>query len=196
MFWAKKITEKGHSFKDFAGTCDVEVLHYFNLELELEDTESAIKSKLKKWLSELRGFKFVTTLVLVFRKIESKDKTKNDNFYLISKAEIKWHWWCVRITLFYNYMEIQKSLGKRSGCIIDLVIDHIISISKHNPLAGSSYIKISKELEDPRKRLINIQNIDNIECFKRNKDRYLNPANHHPARITKADKDFVKKIYF
>ena len=26
--------------------------------------------------------------------------------------------------------------------------------------------------------------------------RYLNPANHHPARITKADKDFAKKLDF
>ena len=24
--------------------------------------------------------------------------------------------------------------------------------------------------------------------------RYLNPANHHPAIITKADKDFAKKL--
>ena len=37
-------------------------------------------------LSELRGFEFVTTLVLVFRKIDSEDKRKNDTFY--SKAEI------------------------------------------------------------------------------------------------------------
>ena len=30
----------------------------------------------------------MTTIVLVFRKIESKDKTKYDNFYSSSKAEI------------------------------------------------------------------------------------------------------------
>ena len=26
--------------------------------------------------------------------------------------------------------------------------------------------------------------------------RYLNPTNHHPARITKADKDFSKRLEF
>ena len=26
--------------------------------------------------------------------------------------------------------------------------------------------------------------------------RYLNPADHHPARITKADKDFAKRLDF
>ena len=39
-------------------------------------------------LPELRGFKFVTTLILVFQKIESGDKKKFDNFYSSSKVEI------------------------------------------------------------------------------------------------------------
>ena len=39
-------------------------------------------------MSEVRGFRFVITLVLVLQKIESKDKTKYDNFYSNSKAEI------------------------------------------------------------------------------------------------------------
>ena len=92
--------------------------------------------------------------------------------------------------------KIQKSLGKGSAWIIDSVIDHTISISKYNPLSGSSYIKLLKELGQPRKGLINIQNIDDTECFKWSIVRYLNPGNHHPARITKADKDFAKKLDF
>ena len=36
--------------------------------------------------------------------------------------------------------------------------------------------------------MINIQNIDDNECLV----KYLNPANHPPARTTKADKDFAK----
>ena len=44
--------------------------------------------------------------------------------------------------------------------------------------------------------MINIQNIDDNECFKWNLVRYLNPADHHPARITKDDKDFAKKVDF
>ena len=39
-------------------------------------------------MTQLKGFKFVTTLVFVFKKIESEDKTKNDTFYSNSKAEI------------------------------------------------------------------------------------------------------------
>ena len=51
---------------------------------------------------------------------------------------------------------IQKSLGKGSGWIIYSVIDLTNSISKYNLLAGSSYIKLLKELNHPRKGLINI----------------------------------------
>ena len=40
--------------------------------------------------------------------------------------------------------------------------------------------------------MINIQNIDDNECLV----KYLNPANHHPARTTKADKDFAKTLDF
>ena len=151
-------------------------------------------------MTQLKGFKFVTTLVLVFKKIESEDKTKYDNFYLTSKAEI-----IINVSdiddvfkLIYTTIltNIQKSLGKGSGWVIDSVIDHAISISKYNPLAGSSYIKLSKELDHLRKSLIIIQNADDNECFKWCLVRYLNPADHHPAKITKTDKDFAKRLDF
>ena len=51
--------------------------------------------------------------------------------------------------LLYQTSNI-KSLGKGSRWIIDSVIDHTNSISKHNPLASSSYIKLPKELGHPR----------------------------------------------
>ena len=79
---------------------------------------------------------------------------------------------------------IQKSSGKVSGWIIVSVIDHTISISKYNHLAERSYIKLPKELDNPRKSLSSIH-----ECLKWCLDRYLNHADHHPARITKADED-------
>ena len=44
--------------------------------------------------------------------------------------------------------------------------------------------------------MINIQNIDDNECFKWSIAKYLNPENHHQARITKADKDLPKKLDF
>ena len=72
----------------YASTYKVEILNYFHHELQLKDTKSAIKGTLIEFLTQLKGFKFMTTLVLVFKKIESEVKTKYDNFYSSSKAEI------------------------------------------------------------------------------------------------------------
>ena len=101
--------------------------------------------------------KFVTTLVLVFKRMESEDKTKFDNFYSNSKAEIIINetdienvFKSIYTTIITN---IENFLGKDSGWPIDSVIDCTISISKYNPSARSSYIKLPKE-EDPRKILI------------------------------------------
>ena len=44
--------------------------------------------------------------------------------------------------------------------------------------------------------MINIKNIDDNECFKWCLVRYLQPADHHPARIRKVDKGFAKELDF
>ena len=159
-----KITKRERTFKFFASTYNVEILNSFKPEIQFKDTKSAIKSKLVELLTQLNGFKFVMTLVLVFKKVESEDKTNYDNFYsklkteiIISESDIDDVFQSIYTTTITN---IQKSLGKDSDSITDSVIDHIISISKYNPLAGNSYIKLPKELDSPRKGLINIQNID------------------------------------
>ena len=140
----------------------------------------------------------MTILVLVFKKIESKEKTKYENFSSSSKAELIINesdiddvFQSIYITITIN---IQQSSGKVSGWIIDSVIGHTISVPKYNPLAGNTYIKLPEELDQPRKILINIQNINDNECFKWFLVRYLNPENHHPARITKAEKDCAKQF--
>ena len=88
---------------------------------------------------------------------------------------------------------IQKFILKGSCWIIDSVIDHDISISKYNPFVGSSYLKLPKEIDHPKKGLINIQNDDGNKWCE---VRYLNPAYHNPARIAKSKKDFSKKLNF
>ena len=161
-----KITILAHAF--FEGF--FEILNFFNPELQVKDTESTMKNKLKKLLTQLKGFKFATTLVSVFKNIESDDKIKYARFYshlktetIINESDIDNVFKSIYTTIILN---IQKSLGKDSGWIIDSVIEYNINISKYNPLAGSSYIKLPKELDYPKKRLIDIQNYDDNECFK------------------------------
>ena len=89
-------------------------------------------------LTELKGFKFVTKIVLEFKKIESDDKTKYNTFYSNSKAETIINKSNIDDVFESMYTiiisQIQRSLGKSSGWITDLVINHNISISKYNLL--------------------------------------------------------------
>ena len=86
-------------------------------------------------MTELRGFNFVTTLVLEFeKKIESDDETKYSTFYSSLKAEIVINgsdidevFESIYITIITN---IQKSLGKGLSWITDSVLDDSINISK------------------------------------------------------------------
>ena len=140
-----KTKKREHSSKGYASTYNVELLNSFDHDLQLQ---SAIKTKLIELLTQLKGFKFVKTLVLVCKKIESLEKTKYDNFHsslnteiLINESDIDDSLKSIYIIIITN---IQKSLGKGSGWIFDSVIDHTISISKYNPLAGTSYIKLPK----------------------------------------------------
>ena len=75
-----KITKRSRAYEVYASTYNVEILKSFDSELQLKGTESTIKNKLKDLLSELRDFKFVTILVLEFKKIESDDKTQYSFF--------------------------------------------------------------------------------------------------------------------
>ena len=58
--------------KGYANTNNVETSNSFNPKLQLKDTKSAIKYQLIELLTQLKGFNFVTTLVLVFKKIKVK----------------------------------------------------------------------------------------------------------------------------
>ena len=71
--------------KGYASSYSVEILISYNPKLQLKDIESAIKRKLIELLPQLKSFKFVTAFVLVFKRIESEDKTKHDTFIQTQK---------------------------------------------------------------------------------------------------------------
>ena len=63
-----EITKRANAFKNYAQNYNSEILNSCNPELQLKNTESVNKNKLINSLSELRGFKFVTTLVFKLKK--------------------------------------------------------------------------------------------------------------------------------
>ena len=86
---------------------------------------------MKQLLPEFREFKFLATLVLVFKKKGSEHKRKYDNFFHTQKQKQLSMKATVIICLNQSILNLyQKSLGKSLGWNIDSVIDHTISISK------------------------------------------------------------------
>ena len=62
----------------------------FQILLKLSYNLKQLNLQLKKLielLTQLKDFEFVTTVNLVYKKIESEDKRKYDNFHSSSKAE-------------------------------------------------------------------------------------------------------------
>ena len=89
----------------------------------------------------------------MFKKIENEDKTKYDTFYSNSQAEILINESDIDDVFESNYTiisNIEKSLGKGSGWIIDSVSSHNISISKYNPLV-SDFEKFKEEWPNKEK---------------------------------------------
>ena len=83
-----KITKRSHAFKNYARSYNVEIWNYFNSELQLIDTKSAFNNKFAELLNELRGFKFVLTLILVLKPPPENHVMKYSTFYSNSDTEI------------------------------------------------------------------------------------------------------------
>ena len=126
------------------------------LNYNLKDSESAIKNKLIGLLSKLRDFKFLATLVLEIlfkKKKKNVVKTKYSIFYrnlkaetIINESDIDDVFGSICIVIISN---IQNNLWKGSSWTIDSVIDHIINISKYNPLA--ELYQITKRIKSLKK---------------------------------------------
>ena len=63
-----KRTKRSNDYKGYASPYNADIFNSFNPELQLKDTESAIRNKLKDLLAESRDFKLMSALVLEFKK--------------------------------------------------------------------------------------------------------------------------------
>ena len=101
-----------------------------------------------------------------------------------------------RFNLSTSYEKLKNILdiwtGQGSGWIVDKIEGLYINISNYDPLAGSSYIPLPPELNNPMKGLINTKNKD-TGCFKCH-TRLISPTNSHPKRINKQDKKIASTL--
>ena len=85
------------SYKGYVSSYYVDILNSFNHELQLNYTESTIRNKLIDLYTKLRGFKFVTTSVIEFKK------------YKVMMQQ----------NIFFNYNLKAETIINESGIIIN-----------------------------------------------------------------------------
>ena len=191
-----KITPMKKALQGYALSFQISIADHTNPIRELFYTRKAIEGHLINLLASMKGFKLMESLKITFtRKIG--DKIFFQQAYFFSRAFIILNNLDVKNSLrFMRNIIIEKInnyVDRGSGGTVHSVDDHYINIVKYQPVGGSSYIPLPKELQNSKKGLINMKNYDN-QCFRWCHIRHLNPQEKYPQRIKKVDKDYVDHL--
>ena len=164
--------------------------------VQLKTNEVSLKELFKDLLIELKGFKYQITLKILLSKVKSNSEFEYSPVYFnfLTKTVINSDYKLDEcFSEIICRLENWVSLG--SGWIIEETVNQYLNISSYLPLSGSTYVKLTAELQHPMKGLINIKNNDN-KCFVRCYVRHLNICGNNLYRITKKDKEIFKDINY
>ena len=134
-------------------------------------------------INKIKGFKYQITVKVLLKKCKPNGEIEFAPIYFDSVVKLIINH---RYNLDKSFQEmlymIDAWINERSGWIIESIESQYINISAYEPLVGSSYIDLPIELRRPRKRLLNIKNIDQ-KCFLWCHVRHINPTQEHPGKI-------------
>ena len=199
-----KIKELNKALKGHAKSYGIELLDNLNPLNHFTKTKTLVKSHLEDLLKDMKGFKFIETLEVTFRKDTIDSKTgKRVSIYKTAffngKAKTITKPDDIEPQLNMSRQEIlnviDKWVSEGSGWVIDRIDSHYINVTTYTPLHGSSYMELPMELGNPKKGLINIKNKDD-ECFRWCHIRHLNPQEKNPQRINKVDKEMINELNY
>ena len=190
------ITERSNALRGNVQSYDVQIVNRNDPSIQLSRTKRAIFDLLMRSLSDKRGFKYNTTLRVRLSKSTEDGVIYREPYFNAGPFTVT------------NRIDIEESidngierileliavwLSEGSGWVFESVELHIINIVSYFPLRGTSYIQLPEELRNPMKGLINPKNEDN-KCFLWCHIRHLNPLQRNPQSITKADREYVKRL--
>ena len=199
-----RIKELNKALKGHAKSYGIELLDNLNSLNHFTKTKTLVKSHLEDLLKDMKGFKFIETLEVTFRKDTIDSKTgKRVSIYKTAffngKAKTITKPDDIEPELNTSRQEIlnviDKWVSEGSGWVIDRIDSHYINVTTYTPLHGSSYVELPTELRNPKKGLINIKNKDD-ECFRWCHIRHLNPQEKNPRRINKVDKEMINELNY
>ena len=160
-----------------------------------------IRDSIKILRSEVsRGIKINVILKVSFEKLNlQEDDSIHKSTFFQSKALIIMNEFDIDDALHEAFDEvlnrISNWMSEGSGWRIGSVDEHYINIYKYSPLAASSYLDLPKELQNPKKGLINIRNSD-MECFRWCHLAYKFPVERDPQRVSKYKKKHIDKLNY
>ena len=163
-----------------------------------------VESHLGNLLRDMKGFKFIEMLEVMFEKDTIDSKTgKRVSIYKTAffngKAKTITKPNDIEPELSMSRQEIlnviDKWVSEGSGWVTDSIDSHYINITLYKPLNGSSYTELPTELRNPKKGLINVKNKDD-ECFRWCHIRHLNPQEKDSQRIKKEDKEMINELNY
>ena len=190
------ITQVEKALKGYTQSFEVELRDEKDPLVQLQKTRKAIEHLFKNLLVQTKGFKFVETMQVKFVKY-ANDKKVLKNGYFNSTTDLIINETDIKLSLQASQQQILNKIAQwiseGSGWTIQSIENHYINIVNYSPLKGSSYIKLSQELQNSAKGLINMKNKDN-ECFRWCHIRHLNPQDKYPQRIKKTDKQYIEKL--
>ena len=174
------------SLKNYACSYTVEVLNSQDPISQLfKLSKPNVKNSLNNLLAE-RKLKIPNNFAINFSS--ENNGTKYPPIYFNSNAQAVFNNVDINVSLETSYLILLKKAWKwfceSSGWLTEPADGNYINRSIYNPLAGSSYVQLPKELINSKKSLINIQNKDN-ECFRWCHIRHLNQTSKNVQSIWK-----------
>ena len=171
---SSKIKELSRALKGHAKSYEVEIQDNMNPLNHFTKTKALVESHLKDLLKTMKGFKFIETLEVTFKKEEYDPKTGEREYryktaYFNSKAKTITNANEIGSELSISEQEILNTidiwLSEGSGWTIDKIDSNYINIVVYQPLDGSSYMNLPDELKNSAKGLISINNKED-RCFR------------------------------
>ncbi|CAB4010085.1 Gastrula zinc finger [Paramuricea clavata] len=171
--------------------------HYMDPLDQMTASRQVVRGILVNELKRMGGLKYTETIKVRMSKEIGDGKTKKDSIYLKSKTGTTTNFEDIESTAAQNQLTILsrietfQNLG--SNWIILNIESHYVNIAMYKPLKGSSYLKLPRDISNPKCGLINMKNDDNM-CFLWSHVRHLNPKVRRATTITQEDRDFIVNL--
>ena len=192
-----RVRKRETTFRDKVVEYEVEILDPYSVWNQLRLTRDSIGDVLRERFDQLGSINLREILMIRYKKPledgvfqDSPVSVKNRN--LIRPEDLG--------ELLDEVMEvINGKLSKYdtngSGWVFHTILSHDLHVSKYDPLRGSSYLELPKQLRHSNKGLVNIKNEDD-KCFLWCHVRHLRPQEHNPNRVKKEDRISAAKLNY